>query len=252
MTWIRDTLGITLWEKQVEIVNSLFMYHDVAVRSGHGVGKSYVAAVIALTFISTMIPSIVVTTAPTYKQVRNILWEHINGIYKRSKMPRTIGGRINILDYRLTENHYAIGFTTRENKLEDFQGYHSPNILLIFDEAPGIASAIWTAAASILTTNAYFLTIGNPTSRVGEFFNRFRDPDVYKIHISCFDSPNVTGEMHIEGLTGMKWIDGRKKAWGEDSILYLTKVIGDFPKEDYEHGIPLSWIESCFDAEVAG
>jgi len=248
MRFISDILRIDLWSKQVEIVNALFEHHYVAVRSGHGVGKTLVSAAIVLTFIATRHPSIAITTAPTYKQVEMILWKHIRDIYEKSLMPQVIGGRMLAMRYELSNNHFAVGLHPDETKPESFQGYHSPNILVILDESPGVSKTLYDASQSLLTTNAYFLQLGNPVGKGDHFYKAFQDPKYYKIHISCFDSPNVSGkEPAIPGLVEKGWIEGRKLEWGEDSILWRAKVLGEFPEEDVEYGIPLNWIELAFE-----
>jgi len=243
---MRDFLKIDPWSKQVEIANALFTHHKVVVRSGNGVGKSWISAALTLTFLANFWPSKVVVTAPTFKQVKEIIWEEINDMYRSSLMPQFIGGEMLTMSYKIKDNHYAVGFTTRENRVEDFQGYHSENILVIFEESPGISEIIYQAAQGLMTTNAYFLQIGNPTSKMGHFWKAFSDDSYHKVHISCFDSPNITGERNIPALVNMRWIEDRKKEWGEDSVLYKSRVEGEFVEERGETGIPMQWVLDSF------
>jgi len=73
--WIREVLGDDLWGEQAQIVESVRDTPETAVRSCHGIGKSFIAARTALWFLYTHAPSIVITTAPTDRQVRGILWK---------------------------------------------------------------------------------------------------------------------------------------------------------------------------------
>lgn len=224
----------------------MFDRKNVVVRSGHGIGKSYVTAAVILTFLITKWPSKVISTAPTFRQVADILWKEIREIYWNSRLPSTVGGRMLTLRYELGENHFAVGFHPRENRLTDFQGFHSEHILLVLDESPGVSKALYDAGMTLLTSeNSYCLQIGNPTSRSGHFWQAFNGNKYYKVHISCFDSPNITGECNIPALVTSKWIKERGEDWGEDSVLYKTKVLGEFPGEDAERGIPLSWLEEA-------
>ena len=50
---------------------------QVTVRSGHGVGKTFVAACAALWWVYSFRPSLVLTTAPTARQVEGLLWGEI-------------------------------------------------------------------------------------------------------------------------------------------------------------------------------
>src|SRR3990172_3249580 len=59
----QNVLGInTHWSKQVEILRSVKENRRTTVRSGHDVGKSFVAADCALWFLYCHSPSIVLTT----------------------------------------------------------------------------------------------------------------------------------------------------------------------------------------------
>src|SRR5438270_9488569 len=72
--FIKDMLGARTWPMQDEIVKSVFANKLTAVKTGNAAGKSFIAARIALTFLSLFEGSIVVTTAPTYRQVKDVLW----------------------------------------------------------------------------------------------------------------------------------------------------------------------------------
>jgi len=244
--WVDEHIGIPLWSKQIEVLNAVFTQGSVTVRSGHGIGKTLIAAVITLCFIDTLRPSKVITTAPTWRQVAHILWAEINTLYRKSKIPQLIGGRMLNMSYWLSDEHFAVGFHPRENRLEEFQGYHSPNILIIMDESPGISQVLYDAAMGLMTTNAYILQIGNPTEPAGHFWGSFQDDAYHKVHVSCFDSPNVTGEAHIPGLVTREWIEARRNDWGEDDPRYRNKVLGEFSDTTEDRGIPMDWIRAAF------
>ena len=67
--WAQDVLGVTLWSKQKEILESLVANKKTAVKSCHAVGKSFLAAVAVCWWISTRPNSMVRSTAPTSYQI---------------------------------------------------------------------------------------------------------------------------------------------------------------------------------------
>ena len=81
-----NLLNSYCWDKQLEIKQALKDYDKVAVKSSHGVGKTYVAADIILEFLYVHRNSYVITTATTAQQVRNILWAEINAKYSNNKI----------------------------------------------------------------------------------------------------------------------------------------------------------------------
>jgi hypothetical protein len=226
-------------------------HRKVAVRSGHGLGKSWSSAKIALWFLYCFYPAKVITTAPTWFQVEKILWTEMRTSHAGAKFP--LGGQMNLTELKLAEDWFAIGLSTKEGVggrefgATRMQGFHSPNLLVIMDEAAGIPPEIWKAVDSLVTGgNNRILAIGNPASPTGDFFNCFKSETWHKIHLSCLNHPNVVeGRELVPGCTTLEWVNDKKKEWGEGSALYKAKVLGDFPDEGDDTLIPLSWVEAA-------
>lgn len=245
----RTVLGVSLWSMQREILNSVLGQHNrVVVKAAHATGKTMAAAVAALTFVHLYSPSVVITTAPTMRQVSVVLWKEIHTIFRNARKP--LGGRMLQTSYTLSDDTFAIGMTTDDpNK---FQGVHSSNILIIADEAPGIEEEVYEAIEGIMAGgNARLLLIGNPTSLDGTFYRAFNDPSYSRLFrkftISAFDTPNLKqGKEVIKGLVTMQWVEERKRLWGEDHPLYQIKVLGEFPGREFgDLVIPPSLIEKA-------
>ena len=122
----------------------------------------------------------------------------------------------------------------------------------------GVPKTLWDAA-STLAANEYgrMLAIGNPDDPRSEFA-RVCGPDSgwNVIHIGTLDTPNFTGEPVSRSLAEMlpsrSWYEDRKKAWGEDSALFVSKVMGHFPTEDDPFTtVPFAWASRCRYLELA-
>lgn len=259
-------LGVRLWDMQREIVESVRDVHATAVRSCHGPGKTFTAAVTALWFLYSHPNSIVLTTAPTDRQVKNLLWKDIRRLYKNALIP--LGGRCLTQAIYPSEKHagwYALGFTARSYDPNSFQGFHAESILAIIDEAAGVTSDIYEAIDGVLSSrHSRKLLIGNPTDESGDFGRAFKDPKFNKFVISAFDTPNFTttgitledirsGEWEAKApdtlpypaLVTPEWVADRwrPQSWGEGSPQWTAKVLGDFPELGTDMLIPLAWIE---------
>ena len=125
-----DGLGIKPWQKQQEVLTALAKHNYVAVRSCNGSGKTFTAALATLWWLMTHEEAIVITTAPTERQVKNLLWREIRKIYDNNR--ELIGGRLTQTKLELSSTRYAFGFST--NTTERFQGFHHENILIIADK----------------------------------------------------------------------------------------------------------------------
>lgn len=201
--FIEEFLGSNLWDLQAEIANAVFKYPVVAVKSCNASGKSHISARIALTFLTLKPGSIVITTAPTWRQVKDVLWREMRTAlamapYKLTDKQATQVG----LD--IAEDWFAVGLSTKD--AEKFFGYHADDILVIIDEASGVEEEIYVGVDAVTPNiNAHVLMIGNPTNPDGRFYKAFNDPLVKKFTISAFDTPNFTanGIRNLEDLIAM-------------------------------------------------
>jgi len=247
----RDRLGESPWEKQIEIMNAVAARPRVTVRSGHGVGKTRCAAALAVWFLAEHRPGLVVTTAPTFRQVRDVLWPEIRRLWSRlggvepedrsAPKPRT-----NMTEIRVDEQRRAFGFAT--NEPQRLQGMHCENILVIVDEAGGVDDRLFESVQGLLTSrNSRLLLIGNPIRTHGFFLDSHRPESGYaRMHISCLDSPNVVhGRCLIPGLVTRDWVEEQKRQWGEKSEAYRSRVLGEFPSSPNDALIPQEWLEAA-------
>jgi phage terminase large subunit len=260
--WAWDFLGIHLWSRQRDVAESVRDHSRTAVRSGHGIGKTLVAAVITLWFLDTHPASRVITTATKWSQVKNLLWHEVNQLAARAasgprRRPAVFRQEPLQTELHLPDGRYAIGLSSKPENSESFAGHHAPNILVVVDEASGVHPKIFEVAEGYMTTDgARMLLIGNPTRSSGEFFDAFNTKrGAYNtLHISALESPAITGEQVPEearvALTGKAWVESRRKAWGEDSALYQVRVKGNFAKTSTDTVIDLGHVEDAIDREL--
>ena len=240
-----DVLGVKLWSKQEEVLEAVRGQRRVAVKSGNGLGKDFTAAVAVLWYLQQHDPAIVLSTAPTFRQVRHVLWRQIHSLYR--PVADTLGGRMLDTRWELAEDRYALGLSA--NDADQFQGFHSPNMFVVVDEAEGVGETIYEAVESVMTSaNPRLLLIGNPTTTSGGFHRAFhRESGIYEtITISALDSPNVKeGGIVFPGLTTAAWVDERRAIWGEESPLFRARVLGEFPDRGDDNLIAVPDIEAA-------
>ena len=248
--FVRRILGVEPWAKQVEILNALRDHDAVAVRSCNGSGKTFAGALATLWWLLVHDEAVVITTAPTERQVREVFWREVRSF--RRKARHIVKGKIGPTRLELSDKRFAVGFTTYSE--ENFQGFHSENILAIVDEASGVKDYIFDAIFGCLTSaNSKMLMLGNPMRNSGVFYNAFhKDQDEWKrIHISAFDTPAFAGvdaeaimsgsdetlkaKGELSGLEGVPggvsmphWAGRMAKLRGPDSAAYQVRVLGEF------------------------
>lgn len=243
--FIEDVLGSKLWSKQREIVEAVANNKRTTVRSCHGAGKTFVAASTGLWFLMAHPDSIVITTAPTFRQVEDVLWREIRHTWSGCEWAGVFDSTLLNTRLEISEKWYATGISTDEP--EKLQGIHAPHVLVIVDEAAGVDEGIYEAIEGIISSEgAKILLIGNPTNLSGTFYNSFRDAAYYKVHISALDVPNVQDSKNsIPGLISRQWIEEMRQQWGEDNPVYQARVMGEFPEQGTDTLIPLPRIEAA-------
>jgi len=243
-----DILGVRPWEKQAEILEALRDNRRVAVKSCPGAGKTRAAAMAALWFFWNYYPCKVITTAPNNRQVEKILWAQIRSLHNNAA--GELGGVVLTKSIRTDDPEwYAIGFATREYDQQNFQGFHSPNILIIVDEAGGVSEVIHQATEMLMTSSgARLLLIGNPIATGGTFYEAFRSPNWYRITIQAYDTPNVkAGAQVIPGLITPDWVREKEQTLGSSNPYFKSIVLAEFPTEGEDALIPLSWVEAAIE-----
>lgn len=272
--FVTKVLGVEPWRKQEEILNAVRDHNYVAVRACNGSGKTFAGALAAIWWLMVHDEAVVITTAPTERQVKEVLWREIRALHRKAR--HIVRGKMSLTRLELSDKRFAFGFTTN---IEDrFQGFHSENILAIVDEASGVRDYIFDAIFGCLTSsNSKMLMLGNPMKLWGTFYDAFhKDREVWKrIHISAFDTPafekvdsesvlggsgdllKAKGELsEIEagpgGITTPYWAQRMAKTRGLESPAYRVRVLGEFPvggveasKEDEEVELP-AWLLDDF------
>ncbi|MFG2269126.1 hypothetical protein ACGFNY_05050 [Streptomyces chartreusis] len=247
--WVEERLGQTVWSKQREILNAVRDHRRTAVRSGHGVGKSWTAALVACWWLDTHPPgeAFVVSTAPTFSQVRAILWRYIRKHHRAGQLT----GRVNQTEWLIDDELVGYGRKPADHDDSSFQGIHARYVLVVIDEACGVPEQLWTAADALATgPDCRILAIGNPDNPASHF-RRVCMPGSgwHQMAISAFDSPNLTGEQVPEAmsaaLVGPEWVREKAKEWGEENPVYRSKVLGEFSSDSPNQVVRGSDVAKC-------
>lgn len=243
--FLRRVLGCQyLTPQQIEVIESVKLNRRTAVTAGNSVGKTWLSARLALWFLYSFPRSKVISTAPTWNQVINLLWRELRQAHAQAKFP--LGGEVFKTQINLAEDWFAIGFST--NEATNFQGFHAPRVMVIFDEATGIDPTIWDAAEGVAVgDNDRFLAIGNPTDPTSEF-KRKDDSGLWNvIRLNAEEHPNVSeNKMLVPGAVTRAWIAERLEEYGDrESPLYRARVRGLWPEQGDDVLITLALVEAA-------
>ena len=276
LTLARDVFGVSLDKDQEAILLSIQNNPRTVVRSGHARGKDFIGAVAMLCFLYTYYPSKVICTAPTDRQVINIvlaeagkIWDATN-IRLKSTVGWKLGGRFIEHGIKFADDRdwFLLGFKSSDKKPEAWTGFHSPNTMVTVTEASGIEQETFNAIEGLLTGNSRLYLALNPHRTSGEAYAAFKSPLYTKFTLSCLNAPNVVAKkILIPGQVDWNWINtviqkpgwvlpatGPSDAlgnflwegqWFEPTDLCRVKVLGMWPKEPEGQLIPLAWVEAA-------
>jgi hypothetical protein len=247
--FVQDVLHEQVWSKQVEILESVRDNRRTAVPACHSPGKSHIAARAIAWWVAVHPVGLtrVVTTATTYRQVKNILWPHIRRVVTANNLP----GEVFTTEWKIGSEIVADGFSPSDHNEAAVQGIHAENLLIVVDEAGGISNTIGQALEALMTGgNTRLLLLGNPpTNQVGSWFERSCSSDLYNvIPIPAFATPNFTGEPvgpWARNLVDETWVSETISAFGEESPFVQARVYARFPRTTDSAVIPIDWLDDA-------
>lgn len=199
----------------------------ITVRAGHGVGKTAALSVIAQHFLFSFMGSQVGATANTEDQLKDIF---LKEFYLWSKkLPDYLSANLEQMDdfVRVAgeKDWFLRARVSRKEKPEALAGLHAEYVLILVDEASGIADQIFEVMKGALTgENFVVIYISNPTRTTGEFFESHKKGSEYtKLHFSSRQSP-IVKPGYIEKM------ESDYPSTGEQhSNKVLIRVDGEFP-----------------------
>lgn len=257
-----EILGVTLYPHQRGPLMALAREgaRRVAVRSCNSVGKDFILAVATLWAGATFPDVRVVTTGPTFDQLRDVVWgREIHHLYANARVP--LPERLLDTEWDISPTRWAGARSV--NTKESLSGRHAQRIIIGVDEAAAteIGDPIWEAIDTLASSGeATIFAIGNPTRQEGKFHRIFTEEaaewDLF--HVAAQDTPNVQacaalGAHQVPrdcaivqpGIITHEWVEDMRRLYGEDSDFWRVHVLGDFPEVGGNTLIPLSWIEAA-------
>ncbi len=240
----QDSKGLAAY--QDETLKNLVKHKRAAVRGPHGLGKTALNAITILWFAFTRDGTDwkVVTTASAWRQLTKYLWPEVHKWVRRVKWDAI--GRpplqrgVELLDLSL-KLRTGEAFAVASDNADLIEGAHADHLLYIFDEGKAIPVETWDAAEGAFSTgDCMALAASTPGEPSGRFYDIQRKAPGYQ----DWWTKRVTKEEAIAaGRMERKWVEARRRQWGEKSAVYQNRVEGEFAASDEDGIIALADIE---------
>lgn len=278
--FVSDVFGVHLDREQERIVHAIQEERRVSVVSGTARGKDFVAANAAMAFFyltpewndsqELIANTKVALTAPTDRQVKNIMMPEISRLFNRAAK-RGVGlpGRLNTNGIRTPHDEWFLtGFKADENNHEAWSGFHAVNVMFVITEASGMAENTFDAIEGNLQGNSRLLLVFN-YNKPGGYAARSQNSDKWqRYRLNSLTAPNVIEKKIIyPGQVDYPWVKDKVEMWAtpieeherqeemddfffegqwyRPEDLFRIKVLGKAPKVADDILIPLQWIEAA-------
>lgn len=240
-TWqidIMETLRLEL-ERREHTPEEVFGAIQIAVSSGHGIGKSALLSWLIHWFVCCYPHPQMRVTAGTGSQLQNTIWRELAKWHKVSlQEPWFTWTATKFFLKESPETWFVNAMAWSEHNSDAFGGLHEKYVMVIFDEASAVADIIWETVEGALTTFlCIWIVFGNPIRNTGRFkacFTKYRDLWIRRKVDSR--TAKMTNKVQLEKY---------RKQYGEDSDYFRKRVRGEFPVQSTNQLISEQAVEKC-------
>ncbi|WP_456390311.1 terminase large subunit domain-containing protein [Hydrogenimonas sp.] len=242
--FIRTFLKAIPSEQQQEVIDDIDKgKRKISIRSGHGTGKTTLLAWIVIWWGLFREDAKLPMTAPTSHQLYDLLLPEVRKW--RERLPDRLKEEIEVKSEKIdfANNNFAVARTARKDQPEALQGFHATNLAFIIDEASGIPQVIFEVAEGAMTgEETLVIMAANPTRTEGYFYDSHHKN---RWQWACYqfnaeESANVS----------KKWVEEKRRQYGEDSDVYRVRVKGEFPRQSSDAVFVLEEVENAIAREV--
>ena len=249
--FVRECIGASPSTQQEELLRAFPTNKRISVRSGHGTGKDACASWIIKWFAVTRPFAKIVCTAPTARQLSDILWSEISKWLRKSQLADEFVVQKDKIYMKEHSKEWWIRAVsasvsaTKEEQAETLAGFHGDHLLIVVDEASGVPDPVFIPVEGAMTQeDNRILLIGNMTRGSGYFYDTHFHPEISK----AWRKFHWNSELSTNVKQG--YCEYMATKYGRDSNVYRIRVLGEPPLADDRVFIPLSWAEQCIGLDI--
>ena len=243
--FVRHVIGAEPQAWQADALRAIASDNKVAIKSGHGTGKSAYLSWLILWWLLTRYPTKIVATANTAHQLNDVLWTEVDKWARQ--MPEGFKSQLEFKSDKISlagsSDSFCAFRTSRRENPEALQGFHSENMLIIVDEASGVPDVVFQVGEGAMSTKgAKTVLTGNPTRAEGFFYDAFHGnrEQFNCLTVSCEDADTVDE----------KFVEDMAAKYGVESNVYRVRVLGEFPTQSDDVLLPLHLVEDAVKREI--
>ncbi len=275
VAFVYDNKIANILPYQAEIMQSVVNHKRTIVRSGHGLGKTFIMALVAMWWLCTHWKRgegcSIVVTSPSASNLTTVFMAQLSKCL--DLLPKYFKDQFEITAESIYNKEDSKGWrldlrTARKDNPDAMAGQH--NVLFLIDEWSGVPMEIYRVIEGAMSDEgSRILAIGNPIRRSGWGYEAFTknkklwhtfhlDASTYH-HDAEFETDwvDIFGLNHTDKNNGrvdpkeiQKWLD---ISGGDPSAYdYRIRVAGEFPMAGKNQFIDLRYVEACFKTDFYG
>ena len=212
----------------------------IHIRTCHQSGKTFLSGGLVLWWGATRPGSRVLTTAPTWKGVEDLLWNEIHKLYEQGLLAQMKLGRMLDVKWDMGRGWFATGAASDKPANLEGQGSEIAAARIV-DEAKTVPDAVYVATQGMLSSpETLDVWISTPSIRSGKFYERDMDGGdrVIRVVVTIDDliRDNVPGKVIWKQEAMVEY-------GGENSFEYQSRANAAYIDNAEGAVFPFSWIE---------
>lgn len=243
LAYVIECIGDVPTHQQAQILKAFEHHNFVAVKSGHGIGKSKLTGWLVNWWLDTRGKRAPITGAGG-DQLSDIIWPEVvmtNGRKWKFLSDQYEKTTEELRQKTNRELAKAVLRTARADNDDALQGFH--DCMFFIDEGSGVRDGIFEVASGAMgDPGAYGFMDGNPTRLSGYMYNIFHKPTFwFTMSFSSEDSlaeeeysytyVDPWGDIRVirtHGRQTRAWIQNMRTEYGVGSNAYRVRVLGEF------------------------
>lgn len=243
LAYVIECVGDIPTHQQAQILKAFEHHNFVAVKSGHGIGKSKLTGWLVNWWLDTRGKRAPITGAGG-DQLYDVVWPEV--IQTKDRKLKWLSDQYEDLTGELRQKFCkslarAVLRVVRMDNNDALQGFH--DCMFFIDEGSGVRDEIFEVASGAMgDPGAFGFMDGNPTRLSGYMWRVFHEPTFwFTMSFSSEDSlsdeeysysyVDPLGEiriLHVRGRQTRDWILNMRKQYGLTSNVYRVRVLGEF------------------------
>jgi hypothetical protein len=243
VAFCEEVLAMRLLAWQKCWLDAFHSHTQHATRSANGCGKTGLAGPLLL-YTALALHGTAIYFSASERQTRTQLKALLERLIRRVE-----GVPHDIYSYGVNFSNAGCVVLANAGDVNAMQGAHGETLVIVADEAQALSAEQLAALQGCTVSDDNWLVLmGNPLG-IGTPFHRVcvtSDPSWHRSKVTALEVINDPEAVHIRGLITAKGINNLRQTWGEQSPVFQSRCMAEFPEQPADALFPEPAIAAAF------